>query len=172
MRAQISQHAHRITCWSPLWGAGPLSGALLGDGASWSAPLPCKATPHVPRHGASPTSASVHLGVGWCAKQAPPGGRWSGRDTSCGTVVLQCSLDQTGGPRRQRSTRVGLFSASGSCWHEPLLQLWIFSVANLFLPRFELGSKLLLVGVSRFWEAGRSCLCRRASRSVSRSRTL
>ena len=45
MRAQISQHAHRITCWSPLWGAGPLSGALLGDGASWSAPLPCKTTP-------------------------------------------------------------------------------------------------------------------------------
>ena len=22
----------------------------------------------------------MHLGVGWCAKQAPPGGRWSGRD--------------------------------------------------------------------------------------------
>ena len=40
---------------------------------------------------------------------------------------------------------------------------------TLFLSRFELGSKLLLVGVSRFWEAGRSCLCRRASRSVSRS---
>ena len=65
---------------------------------------------------------------------------------------------------------MGLFSASGSCWHELLLQMWNCSVANLFLSRFELGSKLLLVGVSRFWEAGRSCPCRRASRSVSRSR--
>ena len=27
---------------------------------------------------------------------------------------------------------MGLFSASGSCWHEPLLQLWNFSVANPF----------------------------------------
>ena len=27
---------------------------------------------------------------------------------------------------------MGLFSASGSCWHEPLLQLWISSVANPF----------------------------------------
>ena len=55
-----------------------------------------------------------------------------GSNTSCGTVVLQRSLDQTGGPRRQRSTRVGLFSASGSCWHEPLLQLRNVSVANPF----------------------------------------
>ena len=29
-----SLQAHRISCWSPWWGAGPLSGALLGDGAS------------------------------------------------------------------------------------------------------------------------------------------
>ena len=27
---------------------------------------------------------------------------------------------------------MGLFSASGSCWHEPLLQLGNFSVANPF----------------------------------------
>ena len=38
----------------------------------------------------------------------PEGGRWSGRDTSCGTVVLQRSLVLSSGPKRQKRTRVGL----------------------------------------------------------------
>ena len=87
-------------------------------------------------------------------------------NTSCGTVVLQRGLDQPVVPGDRGVHGWDSFSASRSYWHELLLQLWNFSVANLFLSRFELGSKLLLVGVSRFWEAERSCLCRRASRSV------
>ena len=40
--------------------------------------------------------------------RCPEGGRWSGRDTSCGTVVLQRSLVLSSGPKRQKRTRVGL----------------------------------------------------------------
>ena len=62
-------------------------------------------------------------------------------NTSCGTVVLQRGLDQPVVPGDRGVHGWDSFSASRSYWHELLLQLWNFSVANLFLSRFELGSK-------------------------------
>ena len=171
MRAQISQHAHRITCWSPLWGAGPLSGALLGDGASWSAPLPCKTTPTC-------LGTVRHLyrrpciwGSGGVRSRRRPGAagqvetQAAGR-SSCSAVSTsqwsQATEEYTGGTPFLLLVRTG----TNSCCNcgTSRLQTFFFRGSNLV-------QKLLLVGVSRFWEAGRSCLCRRASRSVSRSRT-
>ena len=172
MRAQISQHAHRITCWSPLWGAGPLSGALLGDGASWSAPLPCKTTPTC-------LGTVRHLyrrpciwGSGGVRSRRRPGAagqvetQAAGR-SSCSAVSTRPVVPGDRGVHGWDSFLLPVRAGTNPCcnWGTSRLQ-------TLFLSRFELGSKLLLVGVSRFWEAGRSCLCRRASRSVSRWRQL
>ena len=51
----------------------------------------------------------------------------------------------------------------------PVAIVELLGCKPFFFRGSNLVQKLLLVGVSRFWEAGRSCLCRRASRSVSRS---
>ena len=64
-------------------------------------------------------------GSGVSAKlERPEGGRWSGRDTSCGTVVLQRSLVLSSGPKRQKRTRVGLL-----CFVELCCNWGSFSVA-------------------------------------------
>ena len=143
MRSQISQHAHRITCWSPLWGAGPLSGALLGDGASWSAPLPCKTTPTCLGHGlgAARISASMLLGVGWCAKQAPSGAagqvetQAAGR-SSCSAVSTRPVVPGDRGVHGWDSFLLPARAGTNPCCNCGTSRL-----QTLFLSRFELGSK-------------------------------
>ena len=68
-------------------------------------------------------------------------GRWSGRDTSCGTVVLQRGLDQTSGPRRQRSTRVGLFLLLVRAGTNSCCKCGTVRLQTHFLSMFDLISK-------------------------------
>ena len=76
------------------------------------------------------------------------------------------SMNKVRGPRLQRSTRVGLSSASGSRWHELLLQMWNFSVANPFFFRDSNWAQGLSSSENPDFGKRRSCICRRASRSV------
>ena len=132
-------------------------------------------------------------GSGASAKLArPEGGRWSGRDTSCGTVVLQRSLVLSSGPKRQKRTRVGLLCC---CFGVPrpkssLLFRCATSKSSAY-PWVRAGTNSVAIGelfgckgnfLSAFWKrqpsiaskssfAGewRTCLDRRFCRSVSRS---
>ena len=86
-------------------------------------------------------------------------------NTSCGTVVLQRSLDLSSGPRRQRSTRVGLLCFWFVLARTPVANVELFGCK----PVFFRGSNLALgFSSSENFDFGkrRSCLCRRASRSV------
>ena len=158
-------HAHRIACRSPGGALDPLLGRC------WAmVPLDlhlCLINHiHVPRARSGTYIGVRAVGGRVVCEGGAVRGRWSGRNTSCGTVVLQRGFDQTGGPRRQTS-RVG---PTGSCWYELLLQGWIFSVAKPIFYRgfwkFNLGSRILRFGESRFRNL-RSCLCRRVSDQLS-----